>query len=225
MPGMQSPPHARRKEEGRSQVLQVPEMRAALFGRFEHVAFLIEADAFEDKGDIDADNARLPLLGDRRDRRRKPKNGPVLVRQMPGCGDGMVDGIEAFRARLDRRDEVRPDQGLGVGRRRLDDLRREDRQGRLPGSGLRLQPARVLPPIFREARIPDEGDGHRLPFRKDRAEVAAHTRRGGFPQRHSEGAVTEGRLGQVRRRRRGIREEDEADEQLLLVPEALLRIP
>ena len=91
MPGMQSPPHARRKEEGRSQVLQVPEMRAALFGRFEHVAFLIEADAFEDKGDIDADNARLPLLGDRRDRRRKPKNGPVLVRQMPGCGDGMVD--------------------------------------------------------------------------------------------------------------------------------------
>ena len=39
MPGMQSPPHARRKEEGRSQVLQVPEMRAALFGRLEHVAF------------------------------------------------------------------------------------------------------------------------------------------------------------------------------------------
>ena len=124
---------------------------------------------------------------------------------MPGRGDRMVDGTEAFRARLDRRDGVRPDQGLGVGRRRLDGLRREDRQGRLHGSGLRFQPARVLPPIFREARIPDEGDGHGLPFRKDRAEVAAHPRRGGFPQRHGEGAVPEGRLGQVRRRRRGMK--------------------
>ena len=38
MPEMQGPPHARRKEEGRSQVLQVPEMRTALFGRLEHVA-------------------------------------------------------------------------------------------------------------------------------------------------------------------------------------------
>ena len=49
-------------------------------------------------------------------------------------------------------------------------------------------------------------------------------RRGWFPQRNREGALPFRRLGQVRRRRRGMREEDETDEQLLLVPQALLRI-
>ena len=49
-------------------------------------------------------------------------------------------------------------------------------------------------------------------------------RRGWFPQRNREGALPFRRLGQVRRRRRGMREEDETDEQLLPVPQALLRI-
>lgn len=48
--------------------------------------------------------------------------------------------------------------------------------------------------------------------------------RGWFPQRNREGTLPFRRLGQVRRRRRGMREEDEADEQLLPVPQALLRI-
>ena len=68
MPRMQGPPHARRKEEGRSRALQVTETRTALFGRLERVAFLLEAGAFEDKGDIDADSPGLPRMGHRRDR-------------------------------------------------------------------------------------------------------------------------------------------------------------
>ena len=98
MPGMQSPADARREKARRGRQVRMPQVPSPLFRRLERVAFVIEADAAEDQGDIDADNARLPLLGDRRDSRRKPKNGPVLVRQMPGRGDGMVDGIEAFRA-------------------------------------------------------------------------------------------------------------------------------
>ena len=39
-----------------------------------------------------------------------------------------------------------------------------------------------------------------------------------------EGAVARGRLGEVRRRGRRIRTQDEADEQLLFLPEALLRV-
>ena len=49
-------------------------------------------------------------------------------------------------------------------------------------------------------------------------------RRGWFPQRNREGTLPFRRLGQVRRRRRGMRGEDEADEQLLPLPQALLRI-
>lgn len=44
------------------------------------------------------------------------------------------------------------------------------------------------------------------------------------PQRDREGTLAGRRLGQVRRGRRRIREEDEAHEQLLLVPQALLRV-
>ena len=70
--------------------------------------------------------------------------------------------------------------------------------------------------------MPGRGDG--MPFESNRAEIAPHPRRGRFPQRNREGTLPFRRLGQVRRRRRGMRGEDEADEQLLPVPQALLRI-
>ena len=62
MPGMQGSADGRREKARRGRQVRMPQVPSPLFRRLEHVAFVIEADAFEDKGDIDADNARLALV-------------------------------------------------------------------------------------------------------------------------------------------------------------------
>ena len=224
MPGMQGSPGGRRPQARRGREVRMPEMRTPFLGLLVDVAFILEADAGEDKGDTDPDNDGLPRLGGRRDRRGQREDGPVLGRQMPRRGLGMVERVEAFGARLDRRDALRPDEGDRLRRRGLDHLRRQDSQGRVHGSRLRRVGPRLLPPLRLQARDALEGDGHRMPVPQDRARVDAHPRRGEQPQRDRRGALAGRRLGQVRRGRRRIREEDEAHEQLLLVPQALLRV-
>ena len=83
------------------------------------------------------DNAGLPRLGDRVAAWDRSENGAVLEGPLPRREPEMVDGVEAFRARLDRRDALRPEQGDRRRRRRLDDLRRQNRERRLSRGRIR----------------------------------------------------------------------------------------
>ena len=61
--------------------------------------------------------------------------------------------------------------------------------------------------------------------REDREGIQADARRGARPQSPREEIGAVGRLVQIRPGRQGIRVQNEADEQLLQLPQAFLRIP
>ena len=61
--------------------------------------------------------------------------------------------------------------------------------------------------------------------REDREGIQADARRGARPQSPREEIGAAGRLVQIRPGRQGIRVQNEADEQLLQLPQAFLRIP
>ena len=144
---------------------------------------------------------------------------------MSGRQPKMVGGTDAFQSRLDRRDALRPDEGGRLRGRGLEHLCRQNSQRRLPRSRLRLQRKRLLPALRRETRHADEGHGRRSSGRKDRERIQTDPRRGTCPQSPGEEIRAGGRLVQIRARRQGIRVQNQADEQLLQLPQAFLRIP
>jgi len=141
---------------------------------------------------------------------------------MPRRRRGMVEGICPFRPRLDRRDEVRPDAGLGVRRRGLGDLCREDIQGRLHGGRLRLVGAWLLRGL-RKAGDAIRQLGRKMFGGPRRRRLQTHPRRRALPQRGDQETVARRRLGEIRAGRRGVQGQDVTDEQPVLVPEVQLR--
>jgi hypothetical protein len=102
------------------------------------------------------------------------------------------------------------------------DIRREDIQGRPHGGGLRLRRPWLLRGL-RKARDAARALGAGMPGRPGRRRVQAYPRRRALPQRGDQEAVARRRLGEIRPGRRGIQNEDGADEQPVLVPPLQLR--
>ena len=107
MPRMQSRAEQGREEGRRGPQIRMPGLRQAFLRRLGNVALRVQADAGSDKEGGDDDHARLPDVGRRLGLGDQPENRPVLEGQMPRRRVGMVDGIEAFRPCLDRRDALR----------------------------------------------------------------------------------------------------------------------
>ena len=108
----------------------------------------------------------------------------------------------------------------------LDDVRREDSQGLLHGRRDRFLGPGVLPRLLRQSGHPDQGHGRLGAGRQDRAQGGDddRPRRRPVPQPAHQDAGGPGRLPQVRRRRQGIRAGDGGAQQLLQLPEALVRV-
>lgn len=225
VPGMRRQAVARREKEGRRPSLCLPKVRQKVLRRQRNLPGFVEDDDANDRENDNADYAGLPELGGFLDTRNRSENRSVLEGPMLGRQPKMVSGIDAFQTRLDRRDALCPDESERLGGWGLEHLCRQNSQRRLPRSRLRFQRKRVLSALRRETRHPDEGHGRRSSERKDRERIQADPRRGACPQSPGEEIRARGRLVQIRARRQGIRIQNEADEQLLQLPQAFLRIP
>ena len=222
MPRLQGPALARRNPKGRGQAIPMPDMREEILRHLRDLALSLEDHAGEDKVDRRDGDARLAGLGDRLDLPRRRQNRPVLEGSLPRRRRGLVEGTEAFRARLDRRDAIRPDAGLGVRRRGLGDLRRQDIEGCLHGGRLRLVGTWLLRGLP-QARDAARALCRKMPGGPRRRRLEARPRRGPAPQRGDQEALPRRRLGEIRPGRQGTQGQDVTDEQPVLVPPLQLR--
>lgn len=225
LPELPLPAEERRKEERRRPKVRMPGLRPPFVRHDVHIVVILETQLSNDPESGHPDIPGLPRLGDLMDTRDRSENRPVLEGQVPGRQPKMVGGIDAFQSRLDRRDALCADKSGRPCGRGLDDIRREDSKRRLLRDCVRFRRRRLLQALFGKARHPDEGHGRRSSGREDRERVQTDPRRGACPQSPGEEIGVGGRLVQIRARRQGIRVQNEADEQLLQLPQAFLRIP
>ena len=222
MPGMPFAAPPRRTQGRRGPKIPLPKIREEALGHLRDLARRVQADARKDKVGRRHGDARVAGLGDRPDLPRRRENRAVLEGPMPRRRRVMVEGIRPFRPRLDRRDAIRPDAGLGVRRRGLGDLRRQDIEGCLHGGRLRFVGTWLLRGLP-QARDAARALCRKMPGGPRRRRLEARPRRGPAPQRGDQEALPRRRLGEIRPGRQGTQGQDVTDEQPVLVPPLQLR--
>jgi hypothetical protein len=222
MPGMPFAAPPRRTQGRRCPKIPLPILREEILRCLRHIALGLQADARQDQIDRRDGAPRIARLGGRLGLPRRRQNRPVLEGSLPRRRRGLVEGTEAFRARLDRRDAIRPDAGLGVRRRGLGDLRRQDIEGCLHGGRLRFVGTWLLRGLP-QARDAARALCRKMPGGPRRRRLEARPRRGPAPQRGDQEALPRRRLGEIRPGRQGTQGQDVTDEQPVLVPPLQLR--